>query len=190
MSVPENSADQQSANIARAGGGALPTYGSGAATAATGQGSAVASILLSLPWPVSANRYWSTAIIKGRAVTFVSKEAKVYKQSVGFLARSAGLREPIKGRIALTVRLFPPRPKDWARRAAKNPDTWDDDVRSIDLDNALKVTLDALKDIAFEDDRWVRQIHAERLEPDAHGARVEVEIRPLLRESIAPELTL
>jgi crossover junction endodeoxyribonuclease RusA len=35
----------------------------------------------------------------------------------------------------------------------------------MDLDNANKVLLDALKGIVFEDDRWVRKITATRGEP-------------------------
>ena len=49
-------------------------------------------------------------------------------------------------------------------------------MRSIDLDNAIKVTLDAMKGIAFNDDVWVRQIEAERMEPDGE-ARVVVTVR-------------
>jgi crossover junction endodeoxyribonuclease RusA len=132
-------------------------------------------IRLVLPWPVSANRYWSTAVMKGRAVTFVTKQAKEYKQRVKDVADMSGLRAPIDGRVSLTINLFPARPADWAKRSAKSP-IWDDTVRCIDLDNALKVTLDALKNIAFHDDAWVRKITAERFAPDAHGARVEVTV--------------
>jgi len=146
------------------------------------------SVTLSLRWPVSANRYWSTAAIKGRAVTFVSKDAKAYKTDVAAAAMVAGLRKPIDGRIELTVKLYPPRPQDWAKRSAKNPDGWDDDVRCLDLDNALKVTLDALKNIAYNDDKWVFRINAERCAPDANGARVVVTIKPLHRDAIAPDL--
>ncbi|MFX7793104.1 RusA family crossover junction endodeoxyribonuclease, partial [Acinetobacter baumannii] len=56
---------------------------------------------------------------------------------------------------------------------------WDDTVRCIDLDNAKKVLLDALKGVAIEDDQWVRRIVAERMEPDADGARVVLTVTPL-----------
>ena len=145
---------------------------------------------LALPPPVSANVYWRSFVPRGgkRAIVVVSDEAKAYRETVHKLALIAGVRKPISGRVALTVRMYPARPQDWAKRAAKNPDGWDDTVRSIDLDNALKVLLDALKNVAFDDDAWVRRIDAERCEPDEHGARVVVTISPIVREAIAPGL--
>lgn len=51
----------------------------------------------------------------------------------------------------------------------------------MDLDNALKVSIDALKGIVFADDSQVYRIVAERADPDpAGGARLEVEILPLV----------
>lgn len=142
---------------------------------------------LVLPAALSANKYWRPVNI-GKHITIVpTSEAKAYRHEVAMLARKAGVHLT-RGRVALTVRMYPARPQDWAKRAAKDPDGWDDTVRSIDLDNALKVLLDALKNIAFEDDSWVRRIDAERCEPDEHGARVVVTISPLQRERIAPGL--
>lgn len=144
---------------------------------------------LVLPPALSANRYWRPVNI-GKHITIVpTSEAKAYRHEVAMLARKAGVTLT-RGRVALTVRMYPARPQDWAKRAAKDPDGWDDTVRSIDLDNALKVLLDALKNVAFEDDSWVRKIDAERCEPDEHGARVVVTISPMVREAIAPGLPL
>jgi len=137
-------------------------------------------ITLTLPYPVSANLYWRSFVPRGhqRAIVTLSDEAKAYKQSVGWLARSAGVRTPLVGRVAVDVQLYPQRPQDWARRARRNPQAWDDDVRCIDLDNANKVLLDALKGVVIEDDRWVRRLLAERMEPDGE-ARVVVTVRQL-----------
>ncbi len=134
-------------------------------------------IALTLPIPPSANRYWRTFTPRGhkRALVVVSDEARAYKADVATLAMVGGVR-PLPGRIALTVRLYPSRPMDWQRRATKDPYAWDDTVRCIDLDNALKVLVDALKGIAYGDDSWVRSIRAERCEPDEQGGRVEVEV--------------
>ncbi|MGN6314625.1 MAG: RusA family crossover junction endodeoxyribonuclease [Rhodanobacteraceae bacterium] len=141
---------------------------------------------ISLPYPVSSNRYWRPVNI-GKHITIVpTKEAKAYKAEVAWRAKAAGV-QPVTGRVALTVRMYPQRPQDWAKRAARNPDSWDDDVRSIDLDNALKVLLDALKGVAFDDDKWVRRIDAERCEPDGE-ARVEVTVTPIVSAPIAPAL--
>ena len=142
---------------------------------------------LTLPPALSANKYWRPVRI-GQHITIVpTAEAKAYRKTVALLARAAGVRL-IPGRVALTVRMYPARPLDWAKRAAKDPAGWDDGVRSIDLDNALKVLLDALKNVAFDDDAWVRRIDAERMEPDEHGARVVVTIAPIV--SAAPGLSL
>ena len=123
-----------------------------------------------------------------RAIVTLSDEAKAYKAAVGRLVRASGVLQPIAGRVAITVRLYPARPQDWARRASKDPAGWDDDVRCIDLDNAIKVLLDSLKGWAIEDDRWVRRIVSERMEPDGE-ARVVVTIEQLARTPL-PQLDL
>lgn len=142
---------------------------------------------LSLPYPVSANRYWRAVTIKGHAVMVPTKEAKAYRDTVGWRAKQAGIRQPLTGRVELTVRLFPARPQDWAKRAAKDPDTWDDTVRSIDLGNAEKVLSDALNGVAWVDDKQLRRIVLERCEPDGE-ARVEIEIAQFAQIVKAPEL--
>lgn len=146
-------------------------------------------IHLTLPYPISANRYWATRVVptkpKPRAMTYVTEEAKAYKTAVGLLAKAAGIREPYDGRIALTLRLYPNRPQDWARRARRDPYTWDDTVQCIDLGNCEKVLSDALNGVAWVDDNKHRRIVLERMEPDDRGPRVEVEIEFLAR---APSL--
>lgn len=120
-------------------------------------------------------------------MTYVSAEAKAYKQEVGWLAKAAGIRQPIAGRVAVSYTLYPKRPLDWAKRAAKDPAAWDDGVLCIDLDNAQKVLFDALKGVVIEDDKWVRRIEAERAEPDGE-ARLVVRIWPLA--VITPQASL
>lgn len=144
---------------------------------------AARSITLTLPYPISANVYWRSFTPPGRnrSVVIVSEEAKAYKQEVGWLARAAGIRSPLAGRVSVDIRLYPERPQDWAKRAQKDPFGWDDDVRCIDLDNARKVLLDALKMVAFDDDKWVWKDSGERMEPDEHGARVVVTITKIER---------
>lgn len=135
-------------------------------------------IVLTLPYPISANRYWTQFVLAKRVCQAPSSEAKAYKRSVQQAAVLARIGKPIAGRVRIDIELYPQRPQDWAKRAAKAPLTWDDDVRCIDLDNANKVLLDALKGVAIEDDRWVRELHAQRMEPDG-AARVVVRITPL-----------
>lgn len=141
------------------------------------------SITLTLPYPISANRYWRSFVPRGqsRAIVVVSDEAKAYKQEAAWLARAAGMRSPMAGRVAVDIKLYPARPQDWVKRAQRDPMTWDDSVQCLDLDNANKVLLDALKGFAFDDDKWVRRLTSERMEPDEQGARVVVTITKIER---------
>lgn len=146
-------------------------------------------ITLVLPYPISANRYWRTYMPKGfkAPVTTLSQEAKQYKKQAGWIAKEAGVREPISDTVELTVTLYPQRPQDWAKRASRNPDSWDDDVRCIDLDNALKVAIDALKGVVYVDDKQVRRIVAERAEPEGE-AKLVVTILPICKARVQPSL--
>jgi crossover junction endodeoxyribonuclease RusA len=140
-------------------------------------------ITLTLPYPISANRYWATRVVtpkggRAMAMTYVTPEAKQFKQSVAWLAAAAGVRAPIVGRVAIAYTLFPNRPQDWQARMRKLGASWDDGVMCMDLDNANKVLLDALKGVVIEDDKWVRRIEATRAEPDGE-ARLVVTITAL-----------
>lgn len=151
------------------------------------------TITVTLPYPISANRYWATRVITPKAggrpmaMTYVTPEAKAYKEKVGWLLRAAGVRKPIEGRVALRVDLYPHRPLDWQARQRKLGAAWDDSVQCIDLGNAEKVLSDALKDIAFGDDKWLRDIHLVRHEPDGE-ARVVVTITPMPVEQLQADL--
>lgn len=111
------------------------------------------AIRLTLPYPPSANRYWRAA--RGRV--FVSKEAKDFKAKVAEIAKATPLTGPVD------VRLMVYRP---ARRG--------------DLDNSIKVTLDALKGIAFEDDAQVESLCAFRYD-DKDNPRVDVVVERLIQ---------
>lgn len=110
-------------------------------------------IRLTLDMPPSANRYWRS---NPRGGVYVSEEARTYKADVAVMAHAQGLRDALAGDVAVTVRVF---------RAQ----------RSGDLDNRLKVLLDALRGVAYGDDKQVIEIHAFRFE-DKANPRVEVEI--------------
>lgn len=146
-----------------------------------------AEVVLVLPYPVSANRYWKAITIPGRTMMAPSKEALAYRRAVATIARDCGLIEPFPWRVAVELDLYPHRPQDWARRARLDPAGWDDDVRCIDLGNAEKVLSDALQGIVFPDDRWIWDLHKRRKEPDGEG-RVVLRIRPLPRASAQLEL--
>lgn len=109
-------------------------------------------IKLTLPLPPSANRYWRN--FRGRAV--VSKEAKEYKEIVGWLCQS--VEHPrLDGPVSIQMDVY---------RARK----------SGDLDNFTKCLLDSLNGYVYQDDSQVVEIHARRFD-DKANPRVEVRIR-------------
>ena len=145
-------------------------------------------IVLTLPYPISANRYWRPVNL-GKHISIVpTKEAKQYREQVGWIARGAGARQPLTGRISVDLKLYPHRPQDWKTRQRKLGAAWDDSVQCIDLTNAEKVLMDALNGVAFLDDKQVRRYTAERMEPDEHGARVVLTIQAIAEPAPQREL--
>lgn len=119
------------------------------------------TINLTLPYPPSANRYWRSVVNKktGRAMVFVSEEAKQFKRDVRTLVHRAIKDTLIVGEISLTARFFRPQ-------------------RSGDLSNRIKVLEDAMQGVVYADDKQIVEIHASRHE-DKQNPRVEVEITAL-----------
>lgn len=120
-------------------------------------------VRLKLPYPVSANRYWR--IWRNKAVR--SAEATAYKSVVRRIAQEAGVM-PSEGSVAVCLRLIPKANKDGGANKTV-----------IDLDNALKVTLDALQGIIYENDKQVRRIVAEYGSEPVAGGALTVEIEEL-----------
>lgn len=137
-------------------------------------------IALVLPYPISANRYWRSCVIRNHVQVYPSKEAKAYKAECAAIARSAGV-VPIAGPVEYELKLFPNLPQDWAKRAKANPQWWDLTVQCMDLDNARKVLLDALNGICWTDDSRIRRDPGEIMVPDGRG-RVELVVRPYRRK--------
>lgn len=137
-------------------------------------------IELTLPYPISANRYWRTCLPGGCAapVTTVSPEARAYQDRVRRAAREAGVHCPFPGRVAVSYVLYPKRPPDWKRRQRMNPSCWDDSIQCMDLDNAQKVLFDAMEGIVYENDNLIRRIEGERAVPDGE-ARVLVTVESM-----------
>lgn len=121
------------------------------------------SFVLELPYPPSVNRYFR--MFRNRIVT--SAEAREYKAQAGWLARERGLHAPLDGPVALRAFLHPRATK--MKSKAVMP-------RCIDLDNALKVALDAMNGIVYEDDRQIAEIHITREKP-MPGGRLFVQVR-------------
>lgn len=103
------------------------------------------AVKLVLPYPPSANRYWR--IWGGRVVR--SSEARSYKiicQSIATVSR----HPKIAGDVAVTVVLHPKKTKKGEASKTR-----------IDLDNALKVVIDAMQGVAYANDSQVVRIVAE-----------------------------
>jgi crossover junction endodeoxyribonuclease RusA len=111
---------------------------------------------LELTMPPSSNRYWR---IGNHGRLYRSDAAEEYMDDCGLLARQQKFGEPIEGNVAISMKFY---------RARK----------SGDLDNRIKVLLDALQGIAYADDKQVTELHAYRFD-DAKNPRVEVEIAPV-----------
>lgn len=106
-------------------------------------------MILALPYPPSANRYWR--IVRGRAV--LSAEARQYKRTVALMAKAQKVSKPFEGPVRLTISVYRPQ-------------------KSGDLSNRLKVLEDALQGIAFEDDNQVVEIHMRRGDDKANPRAV------------------
>jgi crossover junction endodeoxyribonuclease RusA len=144
-----------------------------------------------LPYPVSTNVYYRSIVLRGRPVTLVSKEARVYKQTAGWMAREAGIRAPISGWVTLDLTLHPIEPQDVSARVRKIGPGWHMFVRCIDLDNALKVSLDALQGVAYADDAQIVDIRIRRGLPiPGGGLTVRIDVPDIADVEQSPQAAL
>ena len=147
----------------------------------------MSALIVTLPYPVSANRYWRSRVVIPTdgsdpfVQNYVSSEAQTYKEHVGWLLAAKGVRAALPGRMTVHIRLYPHRPKDYRTRMRKFGDLWDDTVQRLDLDNARKVVYDSLKGVAFGDDKMIFRDSGEVMEPDGREACVMVAIQPYVR---------
>jgi crossover junction endodeoxyribonuclease RusA len=118
--------------------------------------------MISLPYPISANVYWRN--FRGRMV--VSKEAEIFKRVAASQAIRAGITHAMSGAIEICIQLHPKMTKAKGKGAAGQPRA---SKTRVDLDNALKVTIDSLIGIAYEDDNQIERISAEIGQPFEGG---------------------
>jgi Holliday junction resolvase RusA-like endonuclease len=100
-----------------------------------------------IPYPPALNNLYAT--VCGRRV--LTKRGRLYRLAVA--SACAGVR-PLSGKVKVIVKVYRPR-------------------KVGDLDNTFKAVLDALKGIAFHDDKQVVRIEADRLDDKARP-RVEI----------------
>lgn len=108
-------------------------------------------VSITLPYPPSANRYWRNY----RGMTVKSDQARQYQEQAGWIAKSQGV-QPLTGDIAVRIDVYRP-----AQRG--------------DLDNSIKVLLDSLNGIAYQDDNQIVKIIAQRFN-DKRNPRAEITI--------------
>ena len=97
---------------------------------------------IQLDYPPSTNRAWRMA--NGRMIQ--NQAVKTWKQSAQWIARAAGTPK-LAGAVRIVATLHPRMTK--SGQASK---------RRLDLDNSLKMALDALNGIAYCDDRQVVEL--------------------------------
>jgi crossover junction endodeoxyribonuclease RusA len=85
----------------------------------------------------------------------VSTEAREYREHVGWICRSAGV-DMLSGDVTVVMSVYRPR-------------------KVGDLDNCIKIILDAMQGIVYENDKQVDYIIARRFE-DKNEPRVEIEV--------------
>lgn len=108
-------------------------------------------VTITLPYPPSANRYWRTF----RGMVVKSDQARQYQEQAGWIAKTQGV-QPLEGDITVRIDVYRP-----AKRG--------------DLDNSIKVLLDSLNGIAYQDDSQIVKIIAQRFN-DKRNPRAEITI--------------
>ena len=101
--------------------------------------------MMVLPYPPSANRYWR--VWGGRVVR--SSEATSYKAICRGIA-TLSKHPTIDGPVSISVLLHPKKTKKGAASKTR-----------IDLDNALKVVIDAMQGVIYANDSQVVRIVAQ-----------------------------
>lgn len=116
---------------------------------------------LTIPFPPSINSYWQQR--KGGRGVFVSPEGKRFQTDVLALVLSTfGKPTPIAGDVAVSIKLYPP------------------DHRRSDIDNRVKVALDALQNAGvYINDYQVAKLTIERCEVRKPGGAAEVVVEAL-----------
>lgn len=110
-----------------------------------------------LPLPPSANAYWRSIVVKGQVRVLLSAEARKYKERAAIFALTQRMEKHEQGEVAVAGTVY------FARRGC-------------DLDNRIKPLLDALKGIAWTDDRQVARLVFER-SLDPKNPRVELYVK-------------
>jgi crossover junction endodeoxyribonuclease RusA len=113
------------------------------------------ALMFVLPFPPSGNRYWR----HGRGRTYKGEQARQYQESAAWVAKLAGATLH-NGAVGLELRFYRPQ-------------------RRGDLDNRLKVLLDSLEGVLYNNDGQIKELHAYLADSKANP-RVEVVCWPII----------
>lgn len=98
-----------------------------------------------LPYPIALNRMYRNF----RGVMVLSKEGKLWKQYAANEARLCGIKL-LDGPVSVHIILHPKTKKDGTASKTR-----------MDLDGCLKITLDSLNKIAYNDDKQIERLFIE-----------------------------
>jgi crossover junction endodeoxyribonuclease RusA len=108
-----------------------------------------------LPYPPSVNHYLGH---RGHTV-YRTEKANDYREIVGWILNDMEI-DPSTNPLVVTIRAFRPR-------------------KAGDIDGILKVALDAMNKLAYQDDKQIIELHVFRGD-DKHNPRLEVEINEVI----------
>lgn len=103
-----------------------------------------------------------------------AEEAMIATLGKAAVQRAGGKK--LEGALALDIVIVQQPPESWSKKKRQQAN-WI--VSGFDLDNAIKEISDALNGIAYEDDRQISKISAERVWRMCGEERVEVKITTL-----------
>jgi crossover junction endodeoxyribonuclease RusA len=115
----------------------------------------IKAVKLTLPLPPSTNAFWRSVVIKGAVRVLVSREARAWKK-LADIAVAAQCRRVLENDVSVSI-------------IAYMPD------RRRDLDNIVKPALDCLQGAAYNNDRQIVKLVAEK-RYDKFNPRLELHI--------------
>jgi Holliday junction resolvase RusA-like endonuclease len=115
----------------------------------------------------------------GKGNTYDTKANKAAKQKIRLIGNTAmrGCSKPYEGAIKLTILFIHAWPKSYSQKR-KNQSNGFYKITKSDIDNQIKLVMDALNGIAWKDDAQVSVIHAEKVHMDRDPCTM-VTIEPL-----------
>ena len=125
-------------------------------------------LTVALAYPPSANRLWRNH--RGRMV--VSSEAQAWKRAAAWKARAQGC-PLLVGPVAVSVILHPRLTKSGKESQIR-----------LDVDGPIKITLDALQGVAYDNDRQVVRLSA-MIGPPLQEGGLTVDVWPADLEGIS-----